>query len=70
MVKCGNCRFWVKSEKELGRGECRYNPPSVLLVPQQTLAGTTIGFAAIFPTLNDDQECGKGTILLRVAVST
>jgi hypothetical protein len=65
-MKCGDCRYWFRelvdgNVKEMVDGECRVNPPQVLLVPMPTKIGLTPGLSinGFFPRTRPDLFCGK-----------
>jgi hypothetical protein len=66
MTECGKCVFWVKSEKaglivgEPQQGECRANPPQLLVIPVQTLQGAGLSVQGHFPVTVETGYCGAG----------
>jgi hypothetical protein len=72
-MKCGDCRYWViDTEKGSNDGECRADPPQVLLVPMPTKIGLTPGLSinGFFPKTRPDLWCGKFMRLTVVGKST
>lgn len=71
-MRCDQCIGY--NPKADNMGECRMNPPTVLLVPVRTLTGDSIQPAATFPATPADSWCaafddaggndiGEGTIV-------
>ena len=63
---CGNCRFWIKTFKDLkkieqpAQGACRAAPPTLVVVNQQGPDGKMqTGYASQFPPAMEDMWCGK-----------
>ena len=59
-MKCSGCRFWVE-QKEQTDGECRANPPQILLVPRMRVMDKTssLFIDGFFPKTRPDLWCGK-----------
>jgi hypothetical protein len=68
-MKCEDCRYWVRTpvDQKQNDGECRVEPPQVLLMPMPTKVGLTPGLTVngFFPRTRTDLWCGK---FLRLSV--
>lgn len=51
METCADCIHWQVKPQDLNAGDCTRFPPTVLLVPQQTLQGMQMVMMAAYPTL-------------------
>ena len=49
--------FW--SPIKDGEGECRYNPPTCVVLPMQTLQGNSLVPVPVFPRTRPDIWCGQ-----------
>lgn len=80
-MNCEDCRYWFRervdgNKKEMIEGECRVNPPQILLVPVQSLSlglagnGPVLSINGFFPRTRSDIWCGKFMRLTVVGKST
>lgn len=63
---CGNCTHYQAIAAEVGqspRGECRYNPPTIFILPaKHGFTGEQIVMAQpMFPQVGSESWCGKFT---------
>jgi hypothetical protein len=59
---CGTCPYFSPTknpEVKTRQGECRINPPVLMLLPMQTLQGQTVGIQSVFPVIHETGWCGK-----------
>ena len=59
-IQCRECRHFFS--KKDNKGECHFNPPSVVVVPPPTLPdGSSPGghVSGAFPTVRQNQWCSK-----------
>ena len=65
MHKCGDCTYYVSSEKEIGSGICRQSPPAVATVPA---VGGALNIMPFYPPIPSHfMACGcflmKGKVI-------
>jgi hypothetical protein len=78
-MRCEDCRYWVRDSGQMvdkgvekgfegTDGECRADPPQVLLVPMPTRIGLTPGLSinGFFPKTRPDLWCGRFSRLMIV----
>jgi len=53
---CETCAYWESDEAEESIGECRRNPPQVIILPDEDGTPTPV---SIFPAAEADQWCGE-----------
>lgn len=59
MNTCRDCIHW-QIKNDLSAGDCTRYPPTVLLVPQQTLQGMQMGAMAVYPSVPSGfMACGE-----------
>lgn len=59
---CSNCPYWerlIDPRAPKNLGTCRYNPPRLLVLPQQTLQGESVGVSSVFPQTDENAWCGQ-----------
>lgn len=62
VTSCKECRFSIPIENELvgvWSGECRLNPPQIILIPQGINSGHVVP-AVAFPQVNEKLGCFSG----------
>ena len=59
-MQCRECRFWV-AVTGANDGECRADPPQVLLIPRMGVMGKTLSLSidGFFPKTRPDLWCGR-----------
>lgn len=57
MRACEDCSYWNAAEGGQ-EGECRLHPPTIVVLPVQTLQGNTIQPVPILPRTQRDFWCG------------
>lgn len=59
---CQHCKFFAVDigARAAGKaGQCRYNPPAVMLAPIKTLAGDTVAPLSVWPGVEGTSWCGQ-----------
>lgn len=60
-ASCGTCKHW-QGNAMVEEAECRRQPPQVVLMPIQTLAGPQLAAVGFFPSTRRDVFCGEYTL--------
>jgi len=51
-VKCDSCVFWCRNDKDSVLGECRKNPPAVVIYPDAD-------YGTLWPETLETDWCGE-----------
>lgn len=62
IATCDTCTSFSPDGND--RGECRKNPPILMMVPVQTLQGVSGQLTSMFPVVSAKCWCAKRTIRL------
>ena len=61
-VTCEKCNFWfprLSPDKEVRYGECRFNPPNVVIYTAEQLDSNNDLSGSYFPTTKINDWCGR-----------
>lgn len=58
MRQCADCFYWAGDEGG-AEGECRFNPPTLHVMPMRTIQGDGVGAVPMVPRTRKDFWCGQ-----------